>query len=152
MKFEMNNELLQTAANEAVVKGLEEAMDSWDVKAKLREAVLRVVGESNWESMVVRALAEIDEDAIVREVAREMTGMLSGGMRLMLVSSMASVLVNIESRGAYVSTEDQAQRLDEKAAQIRRWVAEEKEDGVIAARGGRAHEGIEARTGAPRGA
>ena len=99
MKFEMNNELLQAAANEAVVKGLEQAMDSWDVKAKLREAVLRVVGESNWESMVVRALAEIDEDAIVREVAREMTGMLSGGMRLMLVSSMARACSSTSSLG-----------------------------------------------------
>ena len=97
------------------------------MKAKLREdPSSRVVGLESNEG--VGRFSEtrsprLTEDAIVRRGRpAEMTGMLSGGMRADagVFTKMASVLVNIESRGAYVSTEDQAQRLDEKAAQIRR--------------------------------
>ena len=108
MKIDIADQKFQEAAQEAIISGITDAMTDWEVKRKLREAVSTVVARSGWSECVARAVNAVDVDDLTKEMAEHFASVLSAGMRLVMVESMAAVLVDsrVGRARSYISAEE----------------------------------------------
>ena len=110
MNIELSDEQFRAAATKAVEESITRAMVDYRTENALREAIASVIGESNWAEMVARAIKDIDDERIMRELSEHISTMLAAGMKRVLKLAMAEVCVSLNDRG-YFTTEERAKRL-----------------------------------------